>query len=247
MRVAVAGATGVVGHHVAAELVEAGHQTVLLSRSLGVDVTSADGLAERLEGVDAVVDTLSVTTTRRSVAQDFFRRTTANLIEAGRAAGVGHHVTLSIVGIDGIAFGYYEGKVAQEELVRQSGQRFTILRATQFHEFAQQMVDRGSAGPMTFVPRMLSAPVAAHEVAAALVEVATEPAREATLEMSGPREELVADMVRRLLKARGIRRRVLQLPLPTAAGRAMVGGRLVPEAPWRTGTVDFDTWLAAAG
>ncbi len=247
MRIAVAGATGVVGHHVAEDLADRGHEAVLLSRSLGVDVTSPVGLAERLHGVDAVIDTLSVVTTRRAVAEDFFRRTTSNLIEAGREAGVRHHVTLSIVGIDGIAFGYYQGKVAQEEVVRASGQPFTILRATQFHEFAQQMVDRGTAGPVTVVPRMRSAPVSAREVATTLVEVATGAAHDGTLEMSGPCEELVADMVRRLLRVRGSRRRVLQLPLPTSAGRAMAGGALIAKDPWRVGTVDFDAWLAEAG
>lgn len=245
MRIAVAGATGVIGRHVVATLAERGHDPVPLARSLGCDVLTGVGLQARLAGVEVVVDTLSVVTSRRSVAEDFFGRTTERLLATGAEAGVGHHVALSIVGIDGIRFGYYQGKVAQEQAIKGSGSPWTILRATQFHEFADQMRERTRVGPVHLVPRMRSAPVAAREVAVALVDLATAGPRSATLEMAGPREEQVPDMVRRVLAARGQGGRVLAVRLPGSAGRAMAGGALLSTAPWRVGATSFEEWLAS--
>jgi uncharacterized protein YbjT (DUF2867 family) len=243
VRIAVAGATGVVGRHVVAELGRRGHESVPFARSHGVDVMRLDGLADHLAGVDAVIDTLGITTSRRKPATDFFTTTSRNLLEAERAAGVDRHILLSIVGIDGSSFGYYRAKVAQEEAARAIDPAVTILRATQFHEFAEQMLERMKAGPVVTVPRMRSATVAASEVAAALVDLAESP-KPGTVEMAGPEDHVMPDLVRRVAEARGKKARVITVKLPGSAGKAMADGSLIPQNPWRVGTQTFAAWLA---
>ena len=244
MRVAVAGGTGHVGRHVAAVLTERGHQPVVLSRGTGVDLTTGAGLDGALSGAEAVIDVSNVLTTRRRRSVDFFGRATRHLLDAGRRAGIRHHVALSIVGVDLVDFGYYEGKRRQEELVLGGPVDATVLRATQFHEFAQQLVDR-SRGPVVVVPRMLSQPVAAREAAETLVGLALGPAVGRAPDLAGPEQLAMVDMVRRLVRARGSRRVVLPLTVPGQPGRAMAGGALVPATPGPRGRQPYAEWLAA--
>lgn len=220
-----------------------GHEPVVLARRTGVDLRSGEGLAARLEGVEAVVDATSVETARASVATDFFTTTSRHLLRAGAEAGVRHHVLVSIVGIDDSGFGYYVGKRAQEQVVADGPVPHTIVRIAQFHEFAAQLADR-APGPVAVVPVMRSAPVAAREAGAEVARLAVGPALGRAGEVGGPREELVPDMVRRWLRARGSRRRVLPLRVPGATGRALRSGVLVPREPAYVGTETFDAWLA---
>jgi uncharacterized protein YbjT (DUF2867 family) len=243
MKIAVAGGTGVVGALTVRQLEAAGHQAVVLARATGIDLMTGDGLAERLAGVEAVIDVTSTATTSARTATAFFTTITGHLLTAGAAAGVRHHVLLSIVGIDVTPFGYYLGKVAQEKLVNDSAVPSTIVRAPQFHEFAEQMVQRGSFAGVTLVPGMRAAPMAAQEVASALVDLAVGAPLGYAPELGGPQTELVPDMVRRLLRHRGSRRPVLSLRVPGAAGKAMRGGALIPENPGTTGTQTFAQWL----
>ncbi len=247
MKIAIAGGTGVVGRHVVRELQAAGHQTVVLARSCGVDLTTGAGLDEALRDVGAVIDVSNTNTTRRGAAVAFFAAVTSKLLSAEARAGVGHHVALSIVGIDMVPLGYYQGKLRQEELCLASGvvPATTVLRATQLHEFPAQLLARMPAGlPIVPVPTMRSQTVAAREVAAALVAVA--PARPAGRlpDLAGPQIEDMADLVRRVLQARRRRARVLALRLPGRAGRGMADGSLIPSAPGPRGTLTFDAWLA---
>lgn len=245
MKIAVAGGTGVVGALLVEQLRSAGHEPVVLARATGVDLVNGDGLEDRLEGVEAVVDVLSVATSAASTATKFFTATTHTLLEAGYAAGVRHHVLLSIVGIDDIPFGYYTGKVAQEHAVEGGKVPFTILRATQFHEFAAQMIDRApSIGPLLVVPQMTSAPVAAREVAAELARLAGGVPQGRVPDLRGPRVEKVPEMTRKVLRRRGSRRPVLAAYLPGRAGKGMREGGLVPGEGASVGEQTFDAWLA---
>jgi uncharacterized protein YbjT (DUF2867 family) len=245
MRVAVAGGTGVVGGHVVASLERRGHEAVVLSRSRGVDLLTGRGLDEALTATDAVVDVSNVTTLNRRTAVDFFSRSAARLSEAEVRAGVRHHVVLSIVGVDRVDSGYYAGKLAQEAAVRDGPVPFTILRATQFHEFAAQVLDR-TRGPVALVPRMRVQPVAAVEVGERLAALAEAPLAGGYVpELAGPEVHDLGRLARRVARARRRRRLVVTVPVPGAAGRAMSGGALLPRGETTLGTLTFDDWLAA--
>ncbi len=243
MRVAVAGGTGVVGRHVVDSLEAAGHETVVLARSRGVNVETGQGLMEALDGVSAVVDCSNVTTMRASASELFFGAVTRNLLTSGRAAGVRHFVGLSIVGIDRVDFGYYRGKRVQEELLLADDRPSSVLRATQFLEFAAQLLDR-MRGPVVFVPGMRIQPVAAREVGEKLAEIAVGDPIGRSPDMAGPREELLIDLVREVLRARSQRRLAVPMRLPGAVGRQMAGGGLLPEGEGPRGTETFAEYLA---
>jgi uncharacterized protein YbjT (DUF2867 family) len=246
MRVAVAGGTGVVGSYTVQSLEKAGHETVVLTRSHGVNVATGDGLIDALEGVSTVVDCSNVSTMKASASELFFGTVTRNLLTFGQAAGVRHFLALSIVGIDQVDFGYYRGKRVQEELLLADHRPSSVLRATQFHEFAGQLLDR-MRGPVAVVPRMRIQPVAAQEVGEALAELAVgEPVGMAP-ELAGPREESLVDLVRQVVKARSQRRLVTPVRLPGAVGKAMVGGGLLPQGDGPRGEQTFAQYLAGLG
>ena len=243
MRIAVAGATGAVGRLVVDAARAAGHDPVPLSRSGGVDVVTGAGLAAALAGADVVVDVLNIGTTKTTAARDFFGRTTANLLAAEAASGVRHHIALSIVGVDGQTTGYYAGKVEQERVIAAGPVPWTVLRATQFHEFAPQMVERTSIGPVVVVPAMRTATVAAAEVADELVQLAQADPQGRVPDLAGPEDAELADLVRRWLRSTGRRGLVVRVPLPGAAGRHMQRGALPGPDARRTGPT-FDDWLS---
>lgn len=247
MRIAVAGGTGAVGRHVVDIARDRGHQVVVLARSAGVDLESGAGLASALADVEAVVDVASVATTSAARSTAFFDAATRHLLDAGAAAGVRHHVALSIIGAAAAAAGYYAGKARQEELVRRSAVGWSLPRAAQFHEFAAQMVDRGRVGPVVVCPAMRCRPIAAAEVAAAIVRIAEGEPRGIGPEIAGPREESMPDLVRRVLRAAGRRTPVLAVPLPGRFGRALRDGTLLPAPDAVLGSRTFDAWLAAGG
>lgn len=244
MRVAVAGGTGLVGRLLVAELDRRGHRPVVVARSAGVDVRRGDQVARALDGAEVVVDCLNVPTNRETVATEFFTATTRALVEAERATGTERHLLLSIVGVDRVPLPYYRAKLAQEQAAREGAAALTVLRATQFHEFAGQLLDRLRRGPVVPVPRMLSATVAAVEVAGALADLVDQPPDQETLEIGGPERLAMPDLVSRLARARGLRALIVPVPLPGAAGRGMRSGALVPDDPWRVGRQTWSEWLA---
>ncbi|MGZ4626806.1 MAG: SDR family oxidoreductase [Kineosporiaceae bacterium] len=262
MRIVVVGGTGTVGRPTVEELARRGHDVRVLSRhsrpgagrcsQVAGDVTTGAGLAEAMDGVDAVVDVSNVATLDEGVATRFFVRGTERLVAAEAAAGVRHHVLLSIVGVDRVPTGYYRAKVAQERAVavgaEAAGVRWSVLRATQFLEFAGQMIERLRRGPLLPVPVMAVQPVSTLDVARALADVVERGANASgrVPDLAGPDPMSLTDMVRDVLHARGERGLVLPMPLPGAAGRAMRSGALRPAsgAPVRFGTVTFEDYLA---
>jgi uncharacterized protein YbjT (DUF2867 family) len=246
MRIAVAGGTGVVGRHVVDVARDRGHEVRVLTRSEGVDLTTGAGLVDRLVGVDAVVDTTSVATQRRAAAEAFFGAVTRTLLAAEVEAAVGHHVALSIVGIDDVDTGYYAGKRLQERTLADSPVPWSVLRATQFHEFAEQALGFVRLGPFSLVPRMLSQPVAAREVAEALVDLVERGPAGRVPDLAGPERLQMVDLARRVSRARGLGRRVVAVRLPGAAGRAMRSGALIPTSEGPRGLITFDQWLAGS-
>jgi uncharacterized protein YbjT (DUF2867 family) len=245
-KVAVAGGTGFAGRWVTERIRDAGGDPVVLARSTGFDLTTGDGLDEALRGVSTVIDVTNTLafSARKSVA--FFEAVTRNLLAAAQRAGVAHFVALSIVGIDRVPLGYYAGKVRQEELVLSGPVPCSVLRATQFHEFADRTL-RQQPGPFTLVPKMLCQPIAAREVAGALVELAAGAPAGRVPDIAGPQQHTMADMVRRLARARGARRLVIPFRVPGAAGKAALSGGLVPDQAGPRGVVTFDEWLTGDG
>lgn len=244
MRIAVAGATGVVGKHVVEEVRRTGHEPVSLARSLGVDVVSGKGLDEALVGVDVVIDVLNAQAQKATKAIAFFEGTSTQLLRAEQVAGVRHHVALSIVGVDAVPLGYYQGKVRQEEVVAAGQVPWTIQRATQFHEFAGQLLDAFGPRLIAIVPSIVSQPIAASEVAEVLVAHAVAGPSGRTPDLAGPERRQMVPMARAIARASHRRQLVIPLHVPGAAGKAMRSGGLIPSTDGPRGHVTFDEWLA---
>jgi uncharacterized protein YbjT (DUF2867 family) len=244
MRIAIAGGTGTLGRYVVDAVRAAGHEPKVISRSHGINVVTRSGLDEALRGTAVVIDVTNLATLSAKKSTTFFERATQNLIDAGTRAGVTHHLVLSIVGIDRVDLGYYRGKLAQERVALAGAVPATVLRATQFHEFAGQMLARG--GPFAIVPRMVTQPIAAREVADALVGLALGPPLGRVPDIAGPEQRQMGDMVRALAHARGERRVMVPIRLPGKVGRVMVNGGLLPTGDGPRGQQTFDEWLETA-
>ena len=244
VRIAVSGGTGVVGRYVVSELARRGLDHVVLSRSNGVDLMTGRGLDDRLAGVTTVVDVSNKETQRRAAAEAFFGGVTERLLAAGERHGVGHHVALSIVGADDVDTGYYAGKRRQEQVLADGAVPWSLLRATQFHEFAEQVLGFARLGPISLVPRMRTQPVAAAEVAEALVDLALARPVGWAPDLAGPEPHQLVDLSRRVASASYPRRRVVPVRLPGAGGRALREGALLARAGARHGRLGFDEWLA---
>jgi uncharacterized protein YbjT (DUF2867 family) len=245
MYVAVAGGTGWVGRPVVEAVHANGDTPIVLARSTGVDLTSGRGLDGKLGGASVVIDVSNLQATSRKKSIAFFEAATSSLLAAEERAGITHHVALSVVGSDRVGFGYYLGKRRQEELVLSGRVPATVLRATQFHEFAAQLLARGRL--LALVPQMLSQPIAAREVADMLAGISREKPAGMMPELAGPRQERMPDMVRRLVRTRGQHRLVIPVTLPGAVGKAMAGGGLLPAGDGPRGRQTFDQWLATGG
>lgn len=243
MRIAVAGGTGVVGRHVVREAEARGHEVVVLTRATGIDLTRGEGLADSLAGTDAVVDVVSTRTQQKAAARAFFGGITGHLLAAEAIAGVGHHVVLSIVGVDLVPSGYYAGKLLQEELTAAGPVPWSILRATQFHEFAEQALGFATVGPVSLVPRMTTQPIAAVEVAAALVDLVERGPQGRVPDLAGPEKRELVELSRSVNRQRGLGRRVVGVPLPGAWGRGMRSGALTPTGECPRGALTFEEWM----
>lgn len=245
MRIAVAGGTGVAGTYVVEAARTDGHDVVALSRRTGVDVVTGDGLARALSGAEVVVDALNVGTTDRRRATEFFVRTTRNLQQAAASAGVARIVLLSIVGIDRVpGFGYYAAKLAQEDEATKGPLPVTVVRATQFHEFAAQILGRMRLGRLALVPTMRIQPVAARSLGRCLVEVATGPEGSGRLEVAGPEAVPLVDLARQTATRGGRRTLVLPLPVPGRTGKALRHGALLAGPDARVIGPGPSEWLA---
>ena len=244
MRVAVVGATGRIGRLTVEALERRGHETVGISRSQGVDVHTSDGLETALAGVDAVVDASSCSATDRDEAFEFFSRSTRNLLEAERAAGVQHHVLLSIIGLTRVTGNaHYAGKRAQEEVLERGPVPWSIVPATHFHDFAEMVTTWTERDGSATIAPLLIQPVAPADVADVLAEVATGPPQGRCLDLAGPEPQDLVDLARRTRAARGTPIRLV----PTWSGVFgvdMAGDVLLPELDARIAPTTFDDWLA---
>lgn len=203
MRIVVVGGTGRIGARVVELLRREEHDVVAASRSSGVDTMSGAGLADALARADALVDVTNPGSGQRASAMAFFTTSTANLVDAARAAGISHYVLLSIVGVDRVPESdYYRAKVAQERMVAESGLPWSIVRATQFEEFTEEIVDAMVAADEVRVPDALIQPVPAADVAATVARVTVSQPLTGIVEVGGPRTITFEQMAREVLARR---------------------------------------------
>jgi uncharacterized protein YbjT (DUF2867 family) len=247
-KIAVAGATGRVGHHVVDVLTERGHEVVPISRTHGVDVITGAGLAEALVGVECIVDTATGPSPEREAATEFFTTATKNLQDAGHPAGVQRIIVVSIINTDQLRGGYSLAKVAHEQAMLAGPVPARVLRAAQFHEFVEQLVQWGTRGDVAYVPQMRTQLVAARTVAEALAELALDAnsAPGPTLEVAGPREESLVEMAKLLVSRRGESLRIEGVSDPID-GEANESGVLLPGPNAKLAGPTFAEWLDSVG
>jgi uncharacterized protein YbjT (DUF2867 family) len=204
MKISVIGATGLIGSKVVDLLEGDGHDVVAASRASGADVLTGEGLADALAGADVLVDLTNSPSFDDDPVMDFFTRSSANLVAAAEQAGVGHYVALSIVGADGLPLsGYMRAKVVQEKTIAESGLPYTIVRATQFQEFAAAIVGSLDAGEEVRAPDALIQPIAADDVAAEVARVAVAKPVNGVVNIGGPEKISFADLARSVLAKQG--------------------------------------------
>jgi uncharacterized protein YbjT (DUF2867 family) len=247
-RIAVAGATGRVGRHVVGVLTEGGHDVVAISRANGVDVITGDGLAQALEGVQAVIDVTTGPSPEREAATGFFTTATQNLTEAGVQKGVRRLVVVSIIGTDRATGGYGAAKLAHERAALAGPIPARILRAAQFHEFVEVLMGWGRQGDVVYLPKMRTQIVAARTVAEALAAMAlsAEPEGERPAEIAGPREEYLPDLAALLAARRGEQVKIEAVSNPADPDDALnADGGLLPGPHATLAGPTFAEWLGA--
>lgn len=246
MRIAVAGGTGTIGRRVAEELRARGHEVRVLSRGAPeyrVDLTTGEGLGRALEGCDVVVDAANSSSSR--LAAQILVEGSRRLLAAESAAGVGHHVCVSIVGCEKVPLGYFRLKADQERVVEQGPVPWSIVRATQFHELVASTFASAGRMRMVPVPRARLQTIASSEVAGVVADVAEGVARRQRIEVAGPEVADVRELARAWRSITGTRALLLPVPLPGELGQALRAGALTADRPDVRGTTPFATWLAA--
>ncbi|AKS35071.1 SDR family oxidoreductase [Mycolicibacterium goodii] len=245
MKITVFGATGLIGSKVVADLTEAGYDVVAAARNTGADVLTGDGLAEALAGAEVLVDVVNSPSFADDAVMDFFTTSTANLAAAAKQAGTGHYVALSIVGCDGLPdSGYMRAKVAQEKAIAASGLDYTIVRATQFHEFAQAITQTLVAGDEVRVPDARIQLIASDEVAAEVARAAQAPAVNGFVNIGGPEKLSFADMAKAVLAAQGDTKPVVVDADATYFGTSVDDDSLVTGDDGKLATIRFADWLS---
>jgi uncharacterized protein YbjT (DUF2867 family) len=244
MKIVVIGGSGLIGKKTVTGLRQRGHEVLAASPSSGVNTVTGEGLAQAIAGAHVVVDVANAPSWEDSAVLAFFEASGRNLLAAEAAAGVGHHVALSVVGTDRLlASGYFRAKMAQEKLIQASRIPYTIVRATQFFEFVGGIAQFATEGRTVRLPPALMQPIAAADVAAAMADVALAKPLNGTFELAGPETIRQDDLVRRFLKVTGDPRTVITDPQALYYGVAVNDQSLTPGDHPRLGPTRFDDWL----
>jgi uncharacterized protein YbjT (DUF2867 family) len=243
MKIVVIGGTGLIGSKVVAQLKQKGHDVLAAAPNTGVNTISGAGLKEAMAGTQVVVDLANSPSFEDKAVLEFFETSGRNLLAAEAAAGVGHHVALSIVGTDRSDNGYFRAKVAQEKLIKASSIPYSIIRSTQFMEFLRGIADSSTDGDKVRISPGLFQPIAADDVAANVADVALAPPRNGILEIAGPERAPFNEIVARYLQAVGDPREVVRDPEARYFGGRVEEHSLVPLGELRLGRIGFDAWL----
>jgi uncharacterized protein YbjT (DUF2867 family) len=244
MKVVIIGGSGLIGSKLVARLREQGHDAVPASPDSGVNTLTGEGLADVLTGAAVVVDVSNSPSFEGAAVLKFFETSTANLLAAEAAAGVGHHVAMSVVGSDRAPdSGYLRAKVAQEKLIRNSSIPYTIVRSTQFFEFLKRIADEATDGNTVRIAPVRFQPIAAEDVAKAVGRVAVSAPVNGIVEIAGPQQFRFDEFIRLGLGARQDPRVVIADPHARYFGAEMGERTLVPDADARLGEIRFEEWL----
>jgi len=243
MKIVVIGGTGLIGSKTVAILHQGGHEVVVASPKSGINTITGEGLQAAVAGAQVVIDLANSPSFEDKAVLEFFDTSGRNLMAAEAAAGVRHHVALSIVGIDRTDNGYFRAKVAQEKLIQSSGIPYTIIRSTQFLEFLGGIADSSADGNVVRLPPVLFQPIAADDVAAIVADVALAAPRGGIVEIAGPERTPFNEIVARYLNAIGDLRKVVSDPRSRYWGGGVEEYSLVPLGEARLGRIGLDEWL----
>jgi uncharacterized protein YbjT (DUF2867 family) len=244
MKIVVIGGTGLIGTKVVKNLRDKGHEVVAASPSKGINSVTGQGLAQALAGAQVVVDVANAPSWEDKAVLEFFETSGRNLLAAEAAAGVGHHVALSVVGTDRLlASGYFRAKMAQENLIKASSIPYTIVRATQFFEFVGAIAQAATEGQTIRLPPVLMQPIVSDDVAAVMAEVALAEPVNGTFDLAGPKAIRQDDLVRQFLTATGDARTVITDPKALYYGIPVNDQSLTPGDHPRLGPTRFADWL----
>jgi uncharacterized protein YbjT (DUF2867 family) len=245
MKIVVIGGTGLVGSKLVEKLRLEGHHPLAASPATGVDALTGEGLELALEGAEVVIDVTNAPNWHDKAAMDFFQTSSRNILAAEAEADVAHHVVLSVVGTDRPSGnGYFRAKLAQEEIVQTSTVPYTILRAAQFFEFIDRIVDSSANGDSVYLPPVFIQPESADDVAATLIEIARGEPVNGVVELAGPEEFRLDELVLRMFKASNDPRRVtvdIQAPY---FGAELNYFSLTPDGNARIAPTHFEDWLS---
>src|SRR6185312_7886452 len=244
MKIVVIGGSGLIGSKLVKKLREQGHEAVAASPNSGVNSVTGEGLAEVLKGASVVVDVSNAPSWEDKAVMEFFTTSTRNLLTYEAAAGVGHHVALSVVGTERLLeSGYFRAKIAQENLIKAPSIPYSIVRATQFFEFVKGIADLSTDGNKVRLPSALIQPMAANDVAEAVGRIAVGSPVNGIVEVGGPEQFHLDELVRRDLAARKDPREVVADPHARYYGIKVSERTLVPDNNARLGETRFETWL----
>lgn len=247
MKIVIIGGTGLIGTKLAKRLRARGHEVNAASPSSGVNTITREGLAQAMDGADIVVDVANSPSFEPKAVLEFFQTSGRNLLAAEAAAGVKHHVALSVVGTDRLPDnGYFLAKLAQEKLIQASGMPYTILRATQFFEFVQGIVQTSADDKVVRLSPAQFQPVAAEDVADALADVTLAKPANGIVELAGPERIGLDEIARRYLVAKKDSRKVVADAHARYFGSELDDRSLTPGANPRLGTTRFADWLQSA-
>ena len=244
MKIVVIGGTGLIGSRLVKKLGEQGHEALAASPNTGVNSITGEGLAEALRGASVVVDVTNSPSWEDAAVLKFFETSTSNLLKYGKAAGVKHHVALSVVGTERLLeSGFFRAKLAQENLIKASSNPYTIVRATQFFEFVKPIADFSTQGSEVRLPAAFIHLMAADDVAAALAGIVTGPPANRTVEIGGPEKFHLDELARRTLAGLHDSRTVISDPKGRYYGIQVNENTLIPNAGARLGATRFEDWL----
>jgi uncharacterized protein YbjT (DUF2867 family) len=244
MKIIVIGGHGRIGSKIVERLGENGHDAVAADLSTGVNTIIGEGLAETFDGADVVVDVSNSPSFEDDAAMDFFQTSTRNILAAEQAAGIGHHVAMSIVGSDRLPdSGYLRAKVAQEQLIEAGPIPYSIVRSTQFYEFVEPIADAATEGDTVRVPAASIQPIAADDAARAVSRIAAGTPTNGTVEVAGPKPYSFEELIGYALSVRNDPRRVVADPNARYFGATLTNGSLLPSDHAELGETRFEDWF----